>query len=273
MNNRGTSESNQLEETVKTGEDRPVKIQIENLSLSFGGVKALNDISVNIRDDEILAIIGPNGGGKTPLLKLLRGLLKPPAGEVWAAPLNGQPIRIGFVFQNPDYQLFAEQVWEEVAFGPRNLGLDPEEVNLRVQTALKRVHLWERAQDDPFSLTKGQRQRLAVAAVLALAPQVIILDEPTTGLDHHEQQDLLDLTAELNAQGHTIIMVTHTMWAAATYARRLIILRDGRVVLDGPADKLRDNEDVKEFYLGLSEVGQRKSYREVKHYKRRKRWL
>ena len=101
-------------------------------------------------------------------------------------------------------------------------------------TALTRVHLLDRARDDPFSLTKGQRQRLAVAGVLALAPQVIILDEPTTGLDHREQQDLLDLVRELHAQGHTVIMVTHSMWAAATYARRLVVLLDGRVLLDGP---------------------------------------
>ena len=104
----------------------------------------------------------------------------------------------------------------------------------RVESALKRVHLLDRSRDDPFSLTKGQRQRLAVAGVLALAPQVIILDEPTTGLDHREQADLLDLIAELHSQGHTVIMVTHSMWAAATYARRLVVLLNGRVLLDGP---------------------------------------
>ena len=96
------------------------------------------------------------------------------------------------------------------------------------------MHLLDRARDDPFSLTKGQRQRLAVAGVLALAPRVIILDEPTTGLDHREQRDLLDLIRELHAQGHTVIMVTHSMWAAATYARRLVVLLDGQVLLDGP---------------------------------------
>ncbi len=223
----------------------PEVLALRRVTFAYPGAAPIfKNFSLSFRQGELTAILGPNGGGKTTLLKLLRGLLKPQAGEVWAATLNGQPIRIGFVFQNPDYQLFAEQVWEEVAFGPRNLGLDPEEINQRVQTALRRVHLWERAQDDPFSLTKGQRQRLAVAAVLALAPQVIILDEPTTGLDHHEQQDLLDLTAELNAQGHTIIMVTHTMWAAATYARRLILLRDGRVVLDGATREVLAQEET-----------------------------
>ena len=197
------------------------------------GPPVVQDFSLAFREQELTAILGPNGSGKTTVLKLLRGLLTPQAGEVWQQPY--EKIRVGYVFQNPDYQLFAEEVWEEVAFGVRLLGLSPPEVEQRVEAALTRVHLLDRARDDPFSLTKGQRQRLAVAGVLALAPQVIILDEPTTGLDHREQQDLLGLVRELHAQGHTVIMVTHSMWAAATYARRLVVLLDGRVLLDGPA--------------------------------------
>jgi energy-coupling factor transport system ATP-binding protein len=197
------------------------------------GPPVLEDFSLAFREQELTAILGPNGSGKTTVLKLLRGLLTPQAGEVWQQP--GEKFRVGYVFQNPDYQLFAEDVWEEVAFGVRLLGLSPPEVEQRVEAALTRVHLLDRARDDPFSLTKGQRQRLAVAGVLALAPQVIILDEPTTGLDHREQQDLLGLVRELHSQGHAVIMVTHSMWAAATYARRLVVLLDGRVLLDGPA--------------------------------------
>ena len=197
-----------------------------------GQLPLLQDFSLAFREGEFTAILGPNGGGKTTVLKLLRGLLTPQVGELWQRP--DEKFRVGFVFQNPDYQLFAEQVWEEVAFGVRLLGLVPAEVESRVESALRRVHLLDRAGDDPFSLTKGQRQRLAVAGVLALAPQVIILDEPTTGLDHREQADLLDLIAELHSQGHTVIMVTHSMWAAATYARRLVVLLNGRVLLDGP---------------------------------------
>ena len=203
----------------------------------------LRDFSLGFREGELTAILGPNGSGKTTVLKLLRGLLKPQAGEVRLG-VPDQALRVGFVFQNPDYQLFAEQVWEEVAFGPRLLGLAPEEVQDRVAAALTRVHLLNRAADDPFSLTKGQRQRLAVAGVLALAPQVIILDEPTTGLDHREQEDLLNLVAELHGLGHTIIMVTHSMWAAATYARRLILLKDGCAVLDGPTREVLAREEA-----------------------------
>ena len=197
------------------------------------GPPVVQDFSLVFRERELTAILGPNGSGKTTVLKLLRGLLTPQAGEVWRPP--DETFRVGYVFQNPDYQLFAEEVWEEVAFGVRLLGLPPAEVERRVTTALTRVHLLDRARDDPFSLTKGQRQRLAVAGVLALAPRVIILDEPTTGLDYREQQDLLGLARELHSQGHTVIMVTHSMWAAATYARRLVVLLEGRVLLDGPA--------------------------------------
>src|SRR4030042_4990119 len=209
----------------------PEILALREVTFSYPGEPAVfQDLSLSFREGQITAILGPNGSGKTTLVKLLRGLLQPQAGGVWAAPGT----RVGFVFQNPDYQLFAEQVWEEVAFGPRSLGLDHREVQARVETALSRVHLLARAEEDPFSLTKGQRQRLAVAAGLALSPQVIILDEPTTGLDHREQQDLLDLVRELHAQGHTIIMVTHSMWAAATYARRLVVLQEGKIALDGP---------------------------------------
>jgi energy-coupling factor transporter ATP-binding protein EcfA2 len=201
------------------------------------------DLSFSLRQGELTAILGPNGGGKTTLVKLLRGLLPPRQGEVWTAP--GPPrLRVGFVFQNPDYQLFAEQVWEEVAFGPRQLGLNQEEVYRRVETALARVHLLDKAEEDPFSLTKGQRQRLAVAGVLALTPQVIILDEPTTGLDHLEQVDMLELIRELHAQGHTIVMVTHSMWAAANYAHRLVVLNHGKIILDGPTREVLAREEV-----------------------------
>jgi energy-coupling factor transport system ATP-binding protein len=204
------------------------------------GPPVVQDFSLAFRERELTAILGPNGSGKTTVLKLLRGLLTPQAGEVWQPP--DEKFRVGYVFQNPDYQLFAEEVWEEVAFGVRLLGLPSPEVERRVTTALTRVHLLDRARDDPFSLTKGQRQRLAVAGVLALAPQVIILDEPTTGLDHREQQDLLGLARELHAQGHTVIMVTHSMWAAATYARRLVVLLDGKVLLDGPTRRVLAEE-------------------------------
>jgi energy-coupling factor transporter ATP-binding protein EcfA2 len=122
-------------------------------------------------------------------------------------------------------------------------GLAEVEVRRQAEAALSQVHLLDLAKEDPFSLTKGQRQRLAVAAVLALMPQVIILDEPTTGLDHREQEDMLALIRELHEQGHTIIMVTHSMWAASRYARRLIVMHQGRVILDGPTREVFAEEE------------------------------
>jgi energy-coupling factor transporter ATP-binding protein EcfA2 len=229
-------------EEVELETPAPEILALRRVSFAYPGAPpVLQDFSLAFREQELTAIIGPNGSGKTTMLKLLRGLLTPQAGEVWQPP--AEKFRIGYVFQNPDYQLFAAEVWEEVAFGVRLLDLPPPEVEGRVEAALTRVHLLDRARDDPFSLTKGQRQRLAVAGVLALAPQVIILDEPTTGLDHREQQDLLGLVRELHDQGHTVIMVTHSMWAAATYARRLVVLLDGRVLLDGsPRQVLAETE-------------------------------
>jgi energy-coupling factor transport system ATP-binding protein len=204
-------------------------------------------LSLSFYQGEIVAILGANGSGKTTLLKLLRGLLHPQAGELWIRPdseQSGGPARLGFVFQNPDYQIFAEEVGEEVAFGPRQLGLSETEVKGRVDQALSQVHLLDQAAEDPFSLTKGQRQRLAVAAVLAMAPALIILDEPTTGLDHGGQMGMMELIRELNQRGHTIIMVTHSMWAAAAYASRLIIMQEGRIILDGPTREVLSQEEA-----------------------------
>jgi energy-coupling factor transport system ATP-binding protein len=218
----------------------PEVLALREVSFSYpGGPPVLVNLSLSFKAGELTAILGENGSGKTTLLKLLQGLLKPKTGEVWRPP----EVRAGFVFQNPDYQLFAEKVWEEVAQGPRLLRLAEKEVDRRVAQALSRVHLLDQAAEDPFSLTKGQRQRLAVAAVLALEPHIIILDEPTTGLDHREQEDMLALIQDLHAQGHTVIMVTHSMWAASRYARRLIVLRAGRVVLDGPTREVFAEED------------------------------
>ncbi len=225
-------------------ETGPELIALRRVSFAYPGSPPLfEDFSFSLRRGELTAILGPNGSGKTTLLNLLRSLLKPQAGEVWTTPQD-PPLNVGFVFQNPDYQLFQEQVWEEVAWGPRLMGFNETQVKERVEAALNRVHLLSLAEEDPFSLTKGQRQRLAVAGVLALAPQVIILDEPTTGLDYRERRDLLDLIRELHAQGHAIVMVTHSMWAAATYARRLVVLDRGRVVLDGPTREVLAQEEI-----------------------------
>jgi len=140
---------------------------------------------------------------------------------------------IGYVFQNPDHQIFAETVFEEVAFSPKIRGCPEEELAVRVREALEAVDLAGYEKKDPFSLSKGERQRVAVASVLSARPGIIILDEPTTGLDYAEQRKMMELVRKLNESGQTVIMITHTMWVVAEYAHRVVVVKDGRVLLDG----------------------------------------
>jgi energy-coupling factor transport system ATP-binding protein len=204
------------------------------------GHPGLADATLTLRRGEFVALIGRNGSGKTTLAKHLNGLLTPSSGRVLLAgqevatlPLEQLAQRVGYVFQDPDHQLFAATVEEEVAFGPRNLGLPPAEVESRVREALAAVDLHER-DADPFLLDKGTRQRLAVAAILAMRPEILVLDEPTTGLDFPEQQQMMALLRGLHSAGRTIVIITHTPWVIAEHAERLVLLAEGRVRYDGP---------------------------------------
>lgn len=220
-------------------------IRIKGLTHRYdNGVMALKGVDLTIRKGEFVAVLGQNGSGKTTLVKHLNGLLLPTDGYVEVAGMDVSKTSIfelsktvGYVFQNPDHQIFAQKVWDEVAFGPKLFGVSDDEINVRVQEALQAVGLTGFEEADPFSLTKGQRQRVAVASVLAAKPQVIILDEPTTGLDYREQKTMMELIKRLNEMGHTIIMVTHSMWVTAGYAHRAVVVRDGNIVMDG---KVRD---------------------------------
>lgn len=218
-----------------------VIVEVQGLTYLYeGGITALQGVDLTIRRGEFLAIVGQNGSGKTTLVKHLNGLLKPTKGDVF---IRGRNIlgekpthlsqKVGLVFQNPDHQIFAERVWDEVAFGPELHGLSPDEVSRRVDQALEAVGLEEYRNDDPFTLTKGGRQRLAVAGVLATQPEVIILDEPTTGLDQKELRSMMELVEGLNRAGHTIIMITHCMPLVAEYASRVVVIKGGRIIRDG----------------------------------------
>ncbi len=198
-----------------------------------------------------MALIGQNGSGKTTLAKHLNGLLRPTAGcvrlagrDVHRLPLNQVAADVGYVFQNPDHQIFAASVYDEVAFGPRNLGVAADVVAARVGTALDAVELTGCEAADPFLLGKGHRQRLAVASVLALQPRLLILDEPTTGLDYGEQRHMMDLLAKLHADGLAIVMITHSPWVVAEYAERGVLMGGGHVVFDGPLRALFAREDL-----------------------------
>jgi energy-coupling factor transport system ATP-binding protein len=210
----------------------------------------LDQVNFAVRRGEFLAIIGQNGSGKTTLAKHLTGLLRPTLGQV---SVDGHDTRAtgsvqlsrltGYVFQNPDHQIFAESIGDEVAFGPRNFGLSDADVSVRVAEALAAVDMSGREAEDPFALTKGERQRIAVASVLASRPQVIILDEPTTGLDYKEQTVIMDLLCRLNEAGHTVIIITHSMWVVTRYAHRCLVMHEGRAVMTGTVRDIFARED------------------------------
>jgi energy-coupling factor transport system ATP-binding protein len=219
----------------------PPRLVLDGLGHRYAtGREALRGVSLAIHGGEFVALVGRNGSGKTTLAKHLNGLLRPTAGRVLldGADLQGMALeqvaqRVGYVFQDPDHQLFAPSVAEEVAFGPENLGLPRHEVDARAREVLAATGLGE-PEADPFLLDKGARQRLAVAAVLALRPDVLVLDEPTTGLDHAEQQRMLALLRRLHAAGRTIVIITHTPWVIAEHAERVLLLADGELRYDGP---------------------------------------
>jgi energy-coupling factor transport system ATP-binding protein len=203
--------------------------------------KALEGVDLKIGEGEFVALLGQNGSGKTTLAKHFNGLIKPSLGGVW---ITGKPIsdfnhmtlaqKVGYVFQNPDHQIFARTVQEEVGFSLKMMGLDPVSIKKRVEEVLEVVGLQGYEKKVPFTLTKGERQRVAVASVLAAQPQVIVLDEPTTGLDYAHQRNMMELLKSLNQKGHTIVIITHSMWVAAEYARRTIVMKNGVVFLEGP---------------------------------------
>jgi energy-coupling factor transporter ATP-binding protein EcfA2 len=230
--------------------DGEVLLEVENLVHRYqDGTEALSGVSCAIRRGEFVAILGQNGSGKTTLVKHLNGILTPTAGDIRLSgkSLKGQPPTrlsrlVGLVFQNPDHQIFAERVRDEVAFGPRLQGLAEGEVAQRVGEALEAVDLAGAGDLDPFILTKGSRQRVAVASTLATKPEVIILDEPTTGLDHRELEGMMALIQRLNRAGHTIVIITHAMGVAAAYARRVVLMGNGRIVRDGTTREIFSDE-------------------------------
>jgi energy-coupling factor transporter ATP-binding protein EcfA2 len=206
-----------------------------------GDRHTLRDINVTISDGEFIGIIGQNGSGKSTLVKQFNGLLKPQAGTVY---VNGRDTKtqslseiagtVGFVFQNPDHQIFCPTVVEELAFGPINMGLPEAAVAERVQDALTRFNLCRWADHPPAILGFGIRRKVSLAAIYTMRQRVLILDEPTMGLDRKSAMELLDIIVSLNRQGHTILLISHDMRIIAEFTRRSIVLLDGAIAADGP---------------------------------------
>ncbi len=227
---------------------------------------AIEDVSLTIGQGEFLALIGHTGSGKSTLAQHINGLLKPTRGRVL---LDGQDIhqkgyskkelrqKVGLVFQYPEHQLFEETVFKDVSFGPRNLGLSEEEIAARVREALEKVGLDEPgiAEKSPFELSGGQMRRAAIAGVLAMRPEILVLDEPAAGLDPQSREEMLNLIAGLHRQGASVVMISHSMDDVARFASRAVVMVQGRLVMDGtPEEIFRRAEDLQAMGLDVPSV-------------------
>lgn len=223
-----------------------MKLRVEGVSFQYpSGVTALDGIDLKIESGECLALVGENGAGKTTLVKLFNRLLEPKQGKVWVGDWNtaehstAQLARlVGFLFQNPDEQLFERSIRREVAFGPRNLGLDEDEIEARVAEALERVGLVEVADQHPYDLQYNQRKSVALAATLAMRSPILVLDEPTIGQDAAQTRRVGQLIKELQAEGRTQILISHDLDFVAGHAERVVVMAKGRVIADGPAGRM-----------------------------------
>ena len=228
------------------------------------GTKALNDVTVKVNDNEIVALLGKNGAGKSTLFLHFNGIFKPDKGEVL---VEGKPIKynnkglldvrskVGVVFQNPDDQLFAPTVQEDVAFGPLNLGLSQEEVENRVKESLKKVGMSGFERKPPHHLSGGQKKRVAIAGVLAMKPKIMVLDEPTSGLDPKGASQVLKLLYKLNSEGISIIISTHDVDLVPLYANRLYVIKEGQIIKEGtPSEVFSDVKTIRGANLRLPRI-------------------
>jgi len=230
--------------------------------------KALDDISFSVERGEFIGIIGHTGSGKSTLMQQLNGLLKPTSGTVL---LDGQDIwsdkkltrqarfRVGLVFQYPEYQLFEETVYKDIAFGPKNMGLSPEEVDRRVREAAGFVGLTEQQLEvSPFDLSGGQKRRVAIAGVIAMEPEVLILDEPTAGLDPVGRSEILgNIQSYRKAKNATIMMVSHSMEDVARLTDRLLVMNGSKLAMDAPpAQVFTHAEELTQMGLNIPQVTQ-----------------
>jgi energy-coupling factor transport system ATP-binding protein len=245
-----------IPQPAKTPKDRPTIVALKEVSFKYeNGPTILERTNLEIRQGEWIAVIGENGTGKSTVMKLISGLLKPQSGRIETAGISTLTSKqektiqgVGYLFQNPDHQLFMSTVEDEIGFSPRRQGYSPEEIDQRVKDALQLMGLETYRNKHPFTLSRGQRQRLAVATVLAARPKLLLLDEPTTGQDQIALENLMRLVKDLiQNHGTTVIMVTHDMDLVAQYASRVIVLSKGHILLDGtPGDVFGRDQTVLE---------------------------
>ena len=238
-----------------------MSIRVENLSHTYNpGTPiercAVDNVTLEIKDGEFVAIVGETGSGKSTLIQHFNGLLKPTQGrvfvdevDIWGKGVHLKSIRqkVGLVFQYPEHQLFEETVFRDIAFGPRNIGIPDDEVERRVQQAMKMVGLDYEALCDrsPFELSGGEKRRVAMAGVIAMKPSVIVLDEPASGLDPRGRDMVLAEIQELHQEfGFTVVLVSHSMEDVAKLARRVVVLHKAKLIADGLAKDVFSMEDV-----------------------------
>ena len=248
-----------------------MEIRIEHLNYIYGlgtsyEKKALDDISLTIRSGEFIGIIGHTGSGKSTLIQHLNGLNRASSGQIFVDGRNiyedGYPMRqlrfrVGLVFQYPEYQIFETTVLKDICFGPKNEGLSAEEAEGRARAAMRMVGLDERYEDkSPFELSGGQKRRVAIAGILAMNPEVLVLDEPTAGLDPKGRDDILGVLKQLHQEsGITVVLVSHSMEDVANYASRIIVLDKGKVLYDDiPARVFSHVEELESIGLAAPQV-------------------
>ena len=226
---------------------------------------ALQDICLTVNEGEFLGIVGHTGSGKSTLIQHLNGLLKPNRGDVLVDGLNINQkkakgklkelrMKVGIVFQYPEYQLFEETVEQDIAFGPRNLGLNDAEIRQRVQDAMALLKLDYASlrKQSPFDLSGGQKRKVAIAGVLAMQPKYLVLDEPTAGLDPKGRKEFLEEIAALHRKGMTIVMVSHSMDDVARYAQRMVVLDHGQIRLQGtPREVFSNHTELESIGVGV----------------------
>lgn len=227
-------------------------IEVEDVYFTYpNGVEALKGISLKIENGEFVAIMGQNGAGKTTLVKHFNGLLKPTRGKVLVDGVDTTKVsvatlarNVGFVFQNPDHQLFSETVEEEIAFALRNFGFKENIIKRRVTWALNLLGLTQYRKTSPFMLSGGERKRVALASVLAWNPKILILDEPTIGQDYQQKEKLRQFITQMKTQRKTVVIVTHDVEFVAECNPRVVLMREGKIVADGPAEEILTNEEL-----------------------------
>jgi len=219
-------------------------IRTENLSLGFGDGPVLHNLSLDLHEGEFVAVMGDNGSGKTTLLRCLMGLLKPQVGrvevlgqDITQVPVSSLARQIGFIFQNPDHQLFADSVWEEAVFAPRNFGLLDQEAKAQANHLLKKCGLAAYKENHPYRLSYGEKRRLNLASILSYDPRLILLDEILIGQDIHNATFIMNLLKEQSYRGSTVINVTHDPETTCRYSDRIVFLEQGRVLVDAPTEE------------------------------------